>query len=1178
LNSDVLSEPILVGREHELEQLQSLLDSAIKGKGSTVFLSGEAGSGKSRLAREFLALARNKGANILVGWCLSSAAVPYFPFIEAFNAFFASKEETSLQQQHQVNIKVEQKNVASWLSGSRSWEKTSDIEPLSPQVWKDQAFDRVAKTLLTISSKEPVVFFLDDVHWADSASLSLLHYISRVINHAEKILIFASFRSEEVTVDAEGRVHPLEEEMKAMSREDLFSEIKLSSLNATDYSVIAQNMLGGVVQQNLVERIAKEGNGNALFLVESLRMLVERKGLVEENNEWRLAVNALEIPSKIKDIILHRLGSLKYTQRRLLDAASVIGEKFSAELLASVLNQDNLDVLEDLTFIAKSTAIVNDEGTYYRFDHARSREVLYEALSFSLKIGYHARIAQKLERKDGKLPFADLAYHYSQAANEEKAIKYSLEAGQEALATFCNGEAIKNFQYVLSKLPNDPTYLDQRTTALEGIGDALYAVNDFRQARETFEKLVQIQNGKAKLRAFRKAIVATFYEINPPKIIELTRLAEENLSADRVEAARILSHKARIASVTGDYLGCYPLLQQAISVYEEEYCLPDAAWDLFAMSNVHVWSGELEKGVASALRSIAMYEEIGDVHAQLEAHLYVGHCFGYCTLQQESIKYYQRIIEIDNIYKLNDYARLVPAHLLLGFNLAIDNSAYAKELILKALDYCTRVDSAYNRTIGSVYSALIIVSLFEGDNDLAEKYYSKLMNLSPTLRSNLISSIFYYYMNATYFANKKQFEKAHDFIKKGIDFVNRQMLSPGLIAIAYQWDAQIFKQEGRIEESKEKLGQAKQLVDEAQVKFAHVNIFTGLITRVQPEVHQSFELRFDVINASKASGLILKIENLLFQSLKVVKISPTCFLKDGHLEFTDNKIEPFSVKTIKLTVLAAKPETFILAPTVTYLDDLRQIKTSNTRTFQINIQPKFEKEQSAGKITFGVGEVDELFLGGIPEGSAIALSASKSDEKCSLIKRYIEAGVKNNQITFYLTDYLYKGQDLAKEYPSDMWLFVCNPRVGLEGQSLPNVVMLNGIENLTTIDIALAKALRQLSTDRQGSKRACIEITSDVLLQHHPLITRKWLTCAIQNLRSHGFTVLAVFDPSMHPFEELQATLSVFDGEIQISERETPEDTQQVLKIKKMINQKFSSKEIVLTKEALNDFNGTSKD
>jgi predicted ATPase len=96
LRAGVLAEPVLVGRERELKELESFLKSAIEGKGKTVFVSGEAGTGKSKLALEFLNLAKKKSISVMTGWCLSDAAVPFFPFKEAFNAYFASFDEEQL--------------------------------------------------------------------------------------------------------------------------------------------------------------------------------------------------------------------------------------------------------------------------------------------------------------------------------------------------------------------------------------------------------------------------------------------------------------------------------------------------------------------------------------------------------------------------------------------------------------------------------------------------------------------------------------------------------------------------------------------------------------------------------------------------------------------------------------------------------------------------------------------------------------------------------------------------------------------------------------------------------------------------------------------------------------------------------------------------------------------------
>jgi predicted ATPase len=128
LKSGVLAESALVERERELEELESFLNSAVEGKGKTVFIAGEAGSGKTRLAREFLGVAKKKGVTVMTGWCLSDAAIPYFPFVEAFNTYFASfPEEEQLIDIQQPEIRLEigratqiestDREITTWLTG-----------------------------------------------------------------------------------------------------------------------------------------------------------------------------------------------------------------------------------------------------------------------------------------------------------------------------------------------------------------------------------------------------------------------------------------------------------------------------------------------------------------------------------------------------------------------------------------------------------------------------------------------------------------------------------------------------------------------------------------------------------------------------------------------------------------------------------------------------------------------------------------------------------------------------------------------------------------------------------------------------------------------------------------------------------------------------------------------------
>jgi hypothetical protein len=144
-----------------------------------------------------------------------------------------------------------------------------------------------------------------------------------------------------------------------------------------------------------------------------------------------------------------------------------------------------------------------------------------------------------------------------------------------------------------------------------------------------------------------------------------------------------------------------------------------------------------------------------------------------------------------------------------------------------------------------------------------------------------------------------------------------------------------------------------------------------------------------------------------------------------------------------------------------------------------------------GRITTGYEDLDNLLFGGIPENYAVVMTSPSSDERELLIKKFLEAGAKAGQITFYISVEPGNGRALAEKFQSNFYLFVCNPRADIMIKSLPNVFKLKGVESLTDIDIALIKAFRMLDASRSGPRRACIEIISDVLLRHHAVITRK---------------------------------------------------------------------------------------
>jgi KaiC/GvpD/RAD55 family RecA-like ATPase len=222
-----------------------------------------------------------------------------------------------------------------------------------------------------------------------------------------------------------------------------------------------------------------------------------------------------------------------------------------------------------------------------------------------------------------------------------------------------------------------------------------------------------------------------------------------------------------------------------------------------------------------------------------------------------------------------------------------------------------------------------------------------------------------------------------------------------------------------------------------------------------------------------------------------------------------------------------------------------------------------------GRITTGYTELDRLLLGGIPEKYAVALVAPSLDERQLLIRHFLEAGPKTGETTLFITCEAGNIQDFTRQFQTNFYLVVCSLQADLTIQNLPNVYKLKGIENLTDIDIALTKLFRTLDPSLTAPRRACIDMLSDVLLQHHAVITRKWLSSLLANLKSRCFTTLAVIDPSMHPSEEAQAVLGLFDGEIRIAERGNEKGPKKVLKVVKLYNQRYLEDELVLTKESL---------
>jgi KaiC/GvpD/RAD55 family RecA-like ATPase/tetratricopeptide (TPR) repeat protein len=1177
LTSGEPAKPTLIGRESELKELERLLNLAIQSKGHTVLVSGEAGVGKSRLTNEFLVKAKKKGTIILAGWCLSDAAVPYFPFVEAFNTYFSSSFDDQPLGFGDIgnstgfsltspNVGFD-RGITAWLTTQKYTSKIANQQILSPQVWKDQIFAGVSATLHEISMNTPVILFIEDLHWADSASLSLLHYLSRVVNDSEKILILGTYRTEGLTVDQEGHMHPLSEEMRLMSREDLFSEIKLEGLSRPQIETVAQNMLGGgQLEERLIEKLEHESHGNSLFVTESIKMLQERKNIALEEGVWRLAVNAIGIPSKIRDIIIQRIAPLNFKQRRVLDASAVIGEKFNLELLSAVLNQDSLEVLEYLDDIMHVTSVLLVDNESYRFDHARSREIIYDDISLPLKRGYHARVAQKLEIENAdRPPLSDLAYHYARAGDKEKCLKYSLAAAKDELAHFSNQQAIEHFKYVLE---NDAENSAEKTIAAEGLGDAYYANSMYDEAMKTFDGLAKSEDGRLRLRAIRKAMDALFLKGNQPALLlEYAKKAEALADCDRLEMARVINNRSRAYGWAGEGDATLDLKdsETALRIFEEENSISDMGDALWRCGVVSTMYDELRpEGLAQLIRSISIFRETGDVRKEIEATIYAGTGFRLSCLFNEAQSYYRRVLDIAK--NLGVFTALAQACMAIGLDFEQQKRDYQQAIAyeMKALEYSNRTDVAYIKA--TITARLVRQYAIQGDIENSTRFMNQLQTFSMEETGNKMSVNSQIQSAKFAYALAKGEKLPIDKVFKGYIEASQKTMEfghfPSLEVEARTYYSRCLDWTGRVEEANAQRQIIKDVIKRAEERFTHSFLKASLVSPRKLMVGEQTQLWIDLVNVSRAKSSLSAIQNVVPAEFDIISINRGS-LESNSISFSDLTIQPFGIERIKLTFKPTQAGVYDVAPNISYIDDLNQLKTVAAKPITITVsEPQAQAPQEAipGKVSTGYSPLDRLLLGGIPAKQTVILAMSSSDERQLILRGFLEKGFELDETTIYITC---DNANIPKQIENTLTI-ICNNQAESVFKDKPSLVFLKSIENLTEIDITLTKFLRTLDPSSLSNRRICIDILSDVLLQHKAVTSRKWLSSLLVNLKANGFTTLAVIDPKMHRSEDLQAILSLFDGEITVLEKESLEGIKRTLRINKLYNENYLKEEITL--------------
>ena len=463
-----------VGRLEELERLRNSLECALTGNGRLVMLSGEPGIGKTRIAVELAAHAESRGVRVLWGRCYErEGAPPYWPWVQAIRAYIDTCDPEVLRSA------LRGQTAAAELVPQIA-ELLPDLEPAVAPVDANEARFRLLDSLATFlkraSQTHPLMVVLDDLHAGDAGSLLLLEFVARELADSH-LLVIGTYRDEELP-----QGHPLPETLAELRRDRLVERLPLRGLTEADVARFIKESIGLVPPRDLVRAVYRQADGNPLFMTEVVRLLLEEGGLTPErmrsHEGW-----SVRIPEGIRQVIGRRLKRLSEHCRGVLTIGSVIGREFGFHLLHELTDEISEERVLELLDEAVAARIIDElPGAVgrYQFTHTLIQETLADELSRTGRARLHARVAQAFEELYGfeaEAHAAELAHHFGEAEvllGPEKLIRYSLLAGEAALATHAYEQALTHFERAHAAKDGRPVD-DEAAAILFGLGRAQLA-------------------------------------------------------------------------------------------------------------------------------------------------------------------------------------------------------------------------------------------------------------------------------------------------------------------------------------------------------------------------------------------------------------------------------------------------------------------------------------------------------------------------------------------------------------------------------------------------------------------------------------------------------------------------------------------------------------------------------
>jgi len=611
-----------VGRSAELEKLRSLLPRATGEGFRVVLLGGEAGSGKSRLVREFSAEAAREGAHVLYGACDAVVQAPYGPFAEAFERLPDAVEPSELAgalgaggaelSRLIPDLPVESAGVPASVVGD-------------PDTERHRLHTAVAGLLEIFGRDRPVLLAIEDAHWADASTLLLLRHLARTPVSARALLL-VTFRD----IDAE-MPESLFETLADLRRSEDVVRVKLSGLSddeVADFVARASHAQLAELEQ-LATTISALTGGNPFLVCEQWRAMVETGVIEVLDGELHITRPLAELgtPESVREVVSHRLARLGPETTVLLELAATVGSEFELEIVrrGSGLTEPELVAALDEAVRSGILEELTGHRLAYRFTHELVRRAVYDRLTAVRRAELHLRVGEAREAAEGRSgrALADLAHHFTAAAplgGVQRAVDYNILAARAAADGLAFEEAARLLQTALELSVEDE---GRRAQVLLELGYAKHRAGQAPEAIDAFTAAAGIARelGDAELLA-KAAIGYEDTSWRPGALRDATDLLEEASAALGEERSELrvglLSGLARALDMRGEH-------ERAAEVRRTAIGLARRLNDRTGLATVLMrsyWSRgatTLEEIIEMLAEAKALGEEMGNIEIQTEA-------------------------------------------------------------------------------------------------------------------------------------------------------------------------------------------------------------------------------------------------------------------------------------------------------------------------------------------------------------------------------------------------------------------------------------------------------------------------------------------------------------------------------------------------------------------------------